>query len=403
VSDVAWFNEARFGMFVHWGAYSVAGRGEWVLNRERIPYDEYIEKYVNNWKAERYDPRSWCRLAKAAGMRYMLVTTRHHDGFALWDTKTSDFNAVKMGPKKDLIRMYADAARAEGLGVGFYYSYADWHHADYPGACFRDWPDGWHDEAKRRRFSQYYRAQIDELLTNYGKVDIFWYDGCIPLSGDGAEVNRRIKELQPGILVNDRNGEPYDFRECEQAIRVPKPGLAWEACFMLNDSWGYHAGDRHYKTPHEVVRMLTETAAGAGNLVVNVGPKPDGTIPAESSRILWQVGAWLKTNGEFLYGSTRSPFSWNNFGRLTTKGNKVYVHIFHGTGRELCIAEIANKVLSAKFLATGKSVAFDQQGERLFLRGLPARLPDPIDTVIVLEVDGESRAITPQTSFWIPG
>lgn len=401
MARIDWFNDARFGMFIHWGAYSVAARGEWVLNRERIPFDEYTRLYVDNFKAENYDPHEWAKLALDAGMEYVVLTTRHHDGFALWDTKTSDFNAARRGPKRDLIAPYADAVRDAGLKLGFYYSAADWHHPDYPGAYFRDWPDRWPDEAKHKRFCQYYRAQLEELMTNYGKVDILWYDGCIPEMGDGAEANARVRELQPGILINDRNGKPYDFVNCEQAIKPAPPGTAWEACMTLSRNWGYHAGDTGHKSPQQVIQMLTETAAGAGNLLLNVGPKADGTVPEESAAILREVGEWLRQNGEFLSNSSRSPFSWNNFGRLTTKGNKVYIHIFSSTGSELCVAEIANKVLSAKILATGADLPFEQRGERLFIRELPQ--PSKIATTIVLEVDGEPKPITQQTTFWIPG
>lgn len=403
MSSLDWFNEARYGMFIHWGAYSVAGRGEWVLNRERIPYDEYIEQYVDNFTAENYDPRQWAKLAKDSGMKYVILTTRHHDGFALWDTKTTDFNAARMGPKRDLIAPFADAIRDEGLKLGFYFSFADWHHPDYPGAYNRDWPAGWRDENARRRFCKYYRAQLEELMTHYGKVDILWYDGCTPKPTDGSEANKRVKELQPQILINERNGEPYDYKNSEQAIKPAKPGTSWEACMTLNSNWGYHAGDVAYKSPIDVIRILTETAAGAGNLLINVGPRGDGTIPEDSADILRQVGGWLDRNGEFLPSSSRSPFSWNNFGRLTTNGNRVYVHIFNSTGNELCLAEIKNKVLSARIVHYGDEIAFDQVGERLFLRGLPCPLPDPLVTSIVLELDGKPEAISEQTSFWIPG
>ena len=403
MSNLDWFNEARYGMFIHWGAYSAAARAEWVLNRERIPYDEYTEKYVKKFKAEKFDPRAWARLAKEAGMKYMVLTTRHHDGFALWDTKTSDFNAAKLGPKKDLVRLFADGVRAEGLKVGFYFSYADWHHPDYPGAYCRDWPQPWNDPEKQKRFSTYYHAQLEELLTDYGKVDILWYDGFAPFPHDGEQVNRRMKELQPHIIINDRNGEPWDFKNCEQAINPAPAGTAWEACMTLNDTWGYHAGDFHYKPACDVIRMLIETACNGGNLLLNVGPKADGTIPAQAAKILRQAGKWLKRNGEFLPNSDRSPFSWNTFGRITMKGGKVYVHIFRSTGKELCLAEIGNKVLSARYVATGKKLRFEQHGERLFLKGLPVPLPDPLCTSIVLEVEGEPKPITEQTSFWIPG
>lgn len=398
-----WFNATRYGMFIHWGVYSVAARGEWTLNRECIPYDEYTERYVNNFHAEQYDPRAWARLAKEAGMGYMVLTTRHHDGFALWGTNTSDFNAVQLGPKRDLVREYVDAVRAEGLKVGLYYSVADWHHADYPTPYARDWPDGWKDEASRRRFVHYYRTQLEELMTQYGKIDMLWYDGCIPSPTDGEEVNTYIKQLQPDILINDRNGQPWDFHCSEQAIKPAEPGVNWEACMTLNRNWGYHAGDVSYKSAKDVINLLTEVAASGGNLLLNVGPNGAGVIPEESVKILREAGAWLRRNGEFLADSTRSPFSWNMFGRLTTNGNKVYVHVFHSTGEELCLAEIKNTVLSAHFVDSGEPVPFEQLGERLFLRNLPVPLPDPIAMTIVLEVEGEPAALTPQTTFWIPG
>lgn len=402
MTHASWFDAARYGMFIHWGAYAVAARGEWAYNRERIPLEEYTAQYVNNFHAERYDPRAWARLAKEAGMTYLVLTTRHHDGFALWDTRTSDFNAVKLGPRRDLVRDFADAVRAEGLKVGFYYSVADWRHPDYPDAYARDWPTGWPDEAARQRFVQYYRAQLEELMTNYGQVDILWYDGCIPMPLDGAEVNAMVKRLQPRILINNRNGEPYDFVNCEQAIRPAAPGTRWEACMTLNENWGYHAGDHHYKSARDVINMLTETAAGAGNLLLNVGPTADGVVPEASAAILREAGAWLARNGEFLANSTRSPFSWNMFGRLTTKGNTVYLHIFNSPGAELCLAEIGSPVRAARHVATGAPIAFTQQPDgRLFLHSLPA--PDPIATTIALEVEGDPTPLRPRTTFWIPG
>ena len=402
-ANLSWFNEARYGLFIHWGPYAVAARGEWVLNRENIPYEEYVDKYVCHFKAERYDPKEWVRLAQDAGMKYLVLTTRHHDGFCLWDTKTTDFNAVKMGPGRDLVRLYAEAVRAAGLKLGFYFSVADWHHPDYPDPYARDWPTAWPDNAKRQRFVQFYRAQLEELMTQYGTVDILWYDGCIPEPTDGAEVNTFVKSWQPQILINNRNGEPCDFWVSEQTIKPAAPGIAWEANLTLNDTWGYHAGDFHYKNAKDVVMMLTQTAASAGNLLLNVGPRPDGTVPEEAVRILREAGAWLERNGEFLPNSSRSPFSWNSSCRLTTKGSRVYVHIFHSPGSELCLAEVKNKVRSVRLLASGTDLPFDQRGDRLFIRSLPAPLPDPLATTLVLDVVGEPEPVRPQTTFWIPG
>ena len=400
MNPLDWFHEARYGMFVHWGPYAVAGRGEWVLNREAIPFDEYTDRYVRHFTADRYDPAAWAALAREAGMKYIVLTTRHHDGFCLWDTQTTDFNAARLGPRRDLVRPFAAAARAAGLKVGFYFSAADWHHPAYPGAYHRDWPTQWPDEATRQRFVAFYHAQLEELMTQYGPVDVLWYDGCLPAPLDGATINRRVKQLQPGILINERNGEPCDFAVAEQSVK-PKTG-AWEACLTLNEHWGYHAGDHDWKTPRDVIRNLITVAGKGGNLLLNVGPRGDGLIPDESARILRAAGEWLRRNGEFLPRSAVSPFSWNLCGQLTTNGSRVYVHLFHSPGPEFCLAEIKNHVRAARHLATGQPVPFEQRGDRLFLRGLPVPLPDPIATTIVLDVEGTPTPIRHQQTFWIP-
>lgn len=300
--------------------------------------------------------------------------------------------------------------RAAGLKVGFYLSAADWYHPDYPDPFARDWPLSWPDEAARQRFVAHLRAQLEELLTNYGPVDVLWWDGCEPKPMDGAELNALARRLQPDILISERNGEPSDFDICEQAIKPGPPGRPWEACLTLNDSWGFHAGDENWKTAGQVLALLTQTAAGGGNLLLNVGPHADGTIPEPSQRILREVGGWLARNSQSIRGSDRSPFTWTNWGRTTTRGRTVYLHVFHGTGAELCFAEIKNRVLTARFLGTGEPVAFEQRpaaadNGRLFLRGLPTPLPEApgLPTVIALELDGEPAALQAQTSFWIPG
>lgn len=394
-----WFDEARYGMFVHWGPYSVAGRGEWVRNREIISQAQYVEKYASNFKAEKYDPRQWARLAKASGMKYMVLTTRHHDGFCLWETATSDYHAGKVGPMRDLVAPYVEAVRAEGLKVGLYYSVADWNHPDYPGAYERDWPTGWPDEAARKRFVAYYTEQLRELMTRFGKIDILWYDGCIPQPTDGTAANEMVKSLQPHILINERNGRPYDYSCSEQSLNA-KEGV-WEAAMTLNENWGYHGGDNHWKSAREVIQMLVTTARSGGNLLLNVGPTSDGLIPEPSLRIIAEAGEWLKRNGEFLPNSTRSPFSWNNQCLVTTRGNTVYAHLFTQPGSELCLAEIANKVVSVRVVATGQQLAFEQNLPHLLIHDLPA--PHPIANTLAIEVEGTPTPITKQGTFWIPG
>ena len=399
-----WFHEARYGMFIHWGAYSVGGRGEWVMNRERITLEEYTRQFVDRFHAEQFDPDAWAQLAREAGMGYLVLTARHHDGFALWDTATRDFNSVRMGPKRDLVREYIEAVRRGGLKVGLYYSVADWTHPDYPDAFARDWPTSWPDEAARRRFVEYYRAQLRELMTEYGTIDLLWYDGCIPDPLEGAQTNAMVRSLQPGILINSRNGEQIeDFVNCEQAIRPPKEDVAWEACMTLNTNWGYHAGDDQWKSPREVVRMLLECARHGGNLLLNVGPRGDGTIPQPPQDILREVGRWLQRNGEFLPNSERSPFSWVKFGNMTVRGQTVYLHVLQHAGSDLCCAEIANRVVAVRLVGDDTPLDYRQDGPRLFVHGLPERSPDAVGLCVAAEVEGTPTAVTPQATFWIPG
>ena len=398
----AWFNQARYGMFIHWGPYSVGARGEWTANRELYSLPEYTAEFVEKFTAENYDPRAWVKLAKEAGMGYLVLTTRHHDGFCLWDTDTTDFKSTKIGAKRDLVRAFADAVREAGLKVGFYFSMADWFHPDYPGAHERDWPTGWPDETARQRFVKFYHAQLEELMTRYGKVDILWYDGCIPSPTEGTEINTRIKQLQPGILINNRNGDPHDFHSCEQAIKPAPAGHDWEACMTLNENWGFHAGDHQWKNARAVIRMLTETASNAGNLLLNVGPMADGTIPKPSVDILREAGDWLRRNPGWLHGSARSPYSWNMWGRSTVNGNRIYLHIFNGVGPQLRVADIGNRILSARYLDGGAPVAFKQTKDLVVFTGVTHPLKDPIATTIVIEVEGTAQTTRTQTSFWIP-
>jgi alpha-L-fucosidase len=402
MTDLTWFDAARYGLFIHWGPYSVAGRGEWVANRERIPLEEYRTRYVDRFTAEHYDPAAWADFAARCGMKYVVLTTRHHDGFCLWDTKTTDFNSTRLGPKRDLVAPFVEAVRARGLKVGFYFSVADWYHRDYPNAYARDWPTKWHDEQARQRFHAYYAQQVQELMSRFGRIDLLWYDGCIPQPLDGKAVNEAAKQAQPHLLINDRLGEPFDFNCSEQAIK-PRSG-AWEACLTLNENWGFHAGDHEWKTPKQVVRLLLSCASQGGNLLINVGPRGDGTIPEPSVRILERVGEWLARNGEFLPRSGRSPFSWNNEAMFTVRDDVLYVHLLAPAGDTFCLADLANEVRSARHVATGEEVPFDRAADgRIHLRGLPPLPPDGIATTIALHLDGPPRARSPKETFWIPG
>jgi alpha-L-fucosidase len=378
-----WFREARFGMFVHWGLYSQLGRHEWVMNRERIPVADY-EKLAKTWKPKPNAARDWARLAKKAGMRYMVMTTKHHEGFCLFNSELTDYCATKIGPKRDLVAEYVEAARAEGLRVGFYYSMMDWHHPD--GAKCK------HDQAARRRFVDYIHGQVRELCTNYGKLDIMWYDVSWPLNAEeweSARMNAAVRQLQPDIIINDRSQLPEDFGTPEQNIVPEKGGRAWEACMTFNESWGYTPIDTNYKNAWQVVSMLRTVAAGGGNLLLNIGPTPNGDVPPVCRRELLKVGKWLDQNGPSIYSASDvMEQEWQIPGAFTSKGSTAYFHCNRWPGKELAIGGLQNKVLAANIL-NGKKLKFSQVNDRLVLRGLPAEAPDPVDTVIELQVDGK--------------
>ena len=399
---IKWYSDARYGMFVHWGAYSAGERGEWVMNRERISKDEYIEKFVSNFTAEDYDPEQWAKFARKCGFGYVVLTTRHHDGFALWDSEINEFNAVKFGPKRDLIRPYVEALRAEGIKVGFYYSPASWTNPDYPGAFFRDWPgeNDWADARARQRFIAYYRTELRELMTNYGKIDYLWFDGCIPENIAGDETLKMVRSWQPDIIVNNRLGGPFDIKTCEQTVNPPADeNQWWEACLTLNDSWGYTPNDRNWKTPYQVIALLLKCTSKCGNLLINVGPDAKGNIPEDSAKILLEVGSWLEKNREVLTADVRSPFSWSSCVKFPgVRGNRVYLPVKHETS-SLCWSELKNKALQVTQLDNGKILPFEQNEGGLFISDIEY---SGLWTILAVDVEGTPEPITAQTTFWIP-
>lgn len=380
---IQWWRDARFGMFVHWGTYSVLGRHEWALEMEGIPWSEY-EPLAKQFKPKRNAARDWARLAKRAGMKYIVFTTKHCEGFCNFDTKFTDYNAVKQGPGRDLVLEYVEAARAEGLRVGFYYVLMDWRHPD--GERCVD------NEDARRRFVDYTHGQIRELCANYGKIDILWYDAPMPLDAEGWEsekMNKMVFDLQPDILVNNRNGLTGDFRTPEQEIhRHPEPG-DWESCMTMNDSWGYFNTDDNWKTPETIVRNLVTCANGGGNYLLNIGPRGDGSIPEESVRILNKVGDWMEKNSEAVYGAESCKVRGSTFARFSRKGNTLYTHVHHWPGETVAVGGLKTKVLSAKLLATGEEVSFEQDMYGVRFTGLPKTSPDDMITVIAAECEAE--------------
>ena len=394
---MAWWHEATFGMFIHWGLYSLVGQHEWSKEVEGVPLEQY-ELLAKHFNPKPNAAREWAKLAKRAGQKYMVMTTKHHEGFCHWNTQLTDYCAAKQGPGRDLVREFVDAARAEGLRVGFYYSLMDWHHPD--GAKCKT------DEAARKRFVEYTHGLIRELMTNYGKIDVLWYDVSWPLTAvewESERMNRMVFGLQPEIIVNNRNGLEGDFSTPEQHITAEKAGRAWESCMTLNDSWGFNRGDDAWKTPKTIVSNLATCARGGGNYLLNIGPRPDGSIPEESVTALEAVGKWLETNGKAIYGMERGSFEWNSNANYTRRGNTLYIHQQFWPGHTpaaewlpffqpeavIAVGGLKPKVKSARLLKTGQSIAFTQDEFSLRLTGLPLQAPDQPATVIEVECDGE--------------
>lgn len=393
-----WWHEAKFGMFIHWGLYSVIGQQEWVLESEGIPIPQY-ELLAKHFNPKPHAAREWARLARRAGQKYMVMTTKHHEGFCLWDSKLTNYCAARQAAGRDLVREFIDAAREEGLRVGLYYSLMDWHHPD--GAVCAN------DETARKRFVEYTHGLLRELLTNYGKIDILWYDVDWPLNAqqwESERMNKMVFELQPDILVNNRNGLEGDFSTPEQHVEAAEKGRAWESCMTLNEGWGYQQNDNEWKTPKTILNHLARCAQGGGNYLLNIGPMPDGTVPPESVRILESVGRWMETNGKSIYGTERGDFpSFGNYDNFSKRGNLLYVHVyfwpakspaaqwlsFFQTETVVAIGGVKCKVKAARLLKTGAKVAFTQDDISLRLTGLPLTAPDDPITVIELECEGE--------------
>jgi alpha-L-fucosidase len=377
-----WFEKARFGMFIHWGLYAIGGHGEWIMNREQIPLEHY-RKLADQFNPTHYDPKAWAALAREAGMKYMVLTTKHHEGFCLWNSRTCRYNAVNSAAKRDLLAEYVQAVRDAGLKVGLYYSLGDWFHPDWVAGISGD-------DAARERFMQYTHALVKELMTDYGRIDILWYD--LPQNYSAAqwrsvELNAMARNCQPHIIINNRAMTTEDFGTPERHVSASAAGRMWESCITLNDSWGYTAADHDWKSPRDIALMLGDVASGAGNLLLNVGPDALGRIPDESARILRRVGQWMKVHGEAIYGSQRHGMSWNLFGTSTAVGNNLYLHLKRYWGSELIVGGLNPKALAATMLSTGQKLTIRQTGRQTIISGMPDKSPDELVSVAKLELD----------------
>ena len=405
---LAWFHKARFGLFMHWGLYSLLGRGEWTMFCERIPRDEYA-KLAGRFNPHKFDADAWAGLAVEAGMKYAVLTTRHHDGFCLFDSQVSDFTSVKTKAKRDLVAEYVKAFRKAGLKVGFYYSLLDWR---FPGYFM---PEK-HRESAEDMIQQFH-AQVGELMSNYGKIDLLWYDGDWlahgRVLGDKAEfwrskeVNRMARKLQPHLIINNRSGLDEDLDTPEQHVTASKPGHGWESCMTIGDScgWGYIRNNPNWKTVPQLLQNLVTAAAGEGNYLLNIGPAPDGTIRKEEQVRLRAMGQWLKTNGEAIYGSERCSLNGGIVGTWTKKGNTGYLHVLRWPGEEVVVPLVKTRVKSARLLGADKNAKIRQEHNgRLVISGLPEAPPDPSIAVIKVQFDGPPESMAEKdTSAWLFG
>ncbi len=417
---VEWYQEARFGMFIHWGLYAIPARGEWVRSVEQMPEEEYLP-FFEEFDPVDFDPRKWARAAREAGMRYAVLTAKHHDGFCLFDSALTDFKSTNTKAGRDLVAEYLEAFRAEGLKVGLYYSLLDWHHPDYPhygdqNHPLRNCPEEKNEGRDFSRYLEYMHGQVRELCTNYGKLDIMWFDFSYgDLRGEAwkaTELVRMVRSLQPDVIIDNRlevSGEGFgsiatdspneysgDFVSPEQII--PPYGLksesgrdlVWEACVTMNDHWGYCAKDTHFKPAPMLIRKLVECVSKNGNMLLNVGPDAKGNIPEESLRILSGIGHWMKRNSASVYGCAASGLPKPENGRITRNGNRLYYHITEGNIGGIPLYGISkDRIKYIRLLADGSELAVSSSWETnnypdivfVNVSNGPC-LPDETDTVV---------------------
>ncbi|MGC8643604.1 MAG: alpha-L-fucosidase [Isosphaeraceae bacterium] len=403
-----WFEDAKFGLFVHWGVYSLLGKGEWVMNNDKLPISEY-RKLPPRFNPTKFDAEEWVKLAKAAGMRYITITSKHHDGFCMYASKLTNYDIVDATPyAKDPMKALAAACHKEGIKLFFYYSLLDWHHPDYFPRGRTGKTAGREEKGDWKKYVAYYQGQVRELCTNYGEIGGIWFDGWWDrpdADWDLVGTYRIIHELQPGALVgNNHHVAPFpgeDFQMFEQDLPgensagFNKAGVAarlpLETCMTMNRSWGFNARDTHFKSPEEVIHALLGAAGRGANLLLNVGPRPDGTIGAEFTDRLLEVGKWLDANGNTVYGTRKGPVSPQPWGVSTVKTSDpldVYLHIM----KPVDAISVPRKIGSFTAFAFGATTPLPLvQHESKFELKLPETARQPIDTIIVLSPLGQPQ------------
>jgi len=426
-TNIDWFVHDRFGLFIHWGIYAAAARHEWVKQRERMTDADY-QPYFDHFDPDLYDPATWARAAKAAGMQYAVITTKHHDGFCLWDSALTDYKAPNTPAGRDLLRPFVEAFRAEGFKIGFYYSLIDWHHPAFP-------IDGLHpqrdDEAFREaeqgremaEYRAYLHGQVRELLTQYGKIDVMWYDFSYPdrdwgwsqgkgrTDWDADALVTLTRELQPGILINDRLDLPESADFCTPEQYQPRARMTldgeqvtWEACQTLNGSWGYDRDNLDWKSTEMLLRMLVDTVSKGGNLLLNVGPNARGEFEPQALERLRGIGTWMRLHARAITGCTASDFAPPPDCRYTQKGDRLYLHLFAWPYRHVHLEGLADRVAYAQLLNDGSEIQRleldpDRPAQNTTMRGargtltlkLPVQKPDVAVPVIELFLKDKAK------------
>ncbi|RPH94777.1 MAG: alpha-L-fucosidase [Calditrichaeota bacterium] len=413
-----WWTEARFGMFIHWGLYAMAARHEWVKNHERMSNEQY-QKYFDLWNPDLYNPSEWARAAKNAGMKYFVVTSKHHEGFCLWDSKYTDYKATNTPWGKDLLKPMVDAFRAEGLKVGFYYSLIDWHHPDFTIDRMHPLRDNQAERAKNKdrdmnKYAEYVYQQVQELMTEFGAIDCLFLDFSYPgTDGKGHKdwqserLVKRIRELQPNIIINDRadllnTDYGWDFSTPEQFmprawVTVNDKNVPWETCQTFSGSWGYHRDEESWKSPRQLVSMLIETVSKGGNLLLNVGPTARGTFDERACSRLASMGEWMKYHSRSIYGCTAAPQEFqvpqNCFLTYNPQLNRLYIHIMELPFQALHLDGYQGKVKYAQLLNDASEIHFERQAshagggsknENTITLRLPVKQPNVIVPVVEL-------------------